>query len=90
MQQNLLAKPKQKAKASHDQYDDRHISPRIVGVYRDDDFAAAIALLTNGKAGGEGWAEIRALDDGAEAFVDIDQGRAHPRLSFQIFEREPK
>ena len=48
--------------------------------YRDDDFAAAIALLTSGKAGGEGWVEIRGLDDGAEAFVDIDQGRAPPKI----------
>ena len=48
--------------------------------YRDDDFAAAIALLTSGKADGEGWVEIRGLDDGAEAFVDIDQGRAPPKI----------
>jgi len=48
--------------------------------YRDDDFAAAIALLTSGRVSGEGWAEIRPLDDGAEAFLDIDQGRAPPKI----------
>ena len=48
--------------------------------YRDDDFARAIDLLTSGEVSGEGWAEIRQLDDGAEAFIDIDQGRAPPKI----------
>ncbi|MGC6454761.1 MAG: alcohol dehydrogenase catalytic domain-containing protein [Candidatus Puniceispirillaceae bacterium] len=48
--------------------------------YRDEDFAEALALLTSGKVSGEGWAEIRPLDDGAEAFIDIDQGRAPPKI----------
>ena len=48
--------------------------------YRDDDFAMAIELLTSGQVSGEGWAEIRHLDDGADAFIDIDQGRAPPKI----------
>ena len=48
--------------------------------YRDDDFAEALALLTRGKVSGDGWAEIRPLDDGADAFIDIDQGRAPPKI----------
>ena len=40
----------------------------------------AIDLLTSGQVSGEGWAEIRPLDDGADAFIDIDQGRAPPKI----------
>jgi len=36
--------------------------------------------LTGGKVTGEGWTEIRPLDDGAQAFIDIDQGRAPPKI----------
>ena len=48
--------------------------------YRLDDFAEAVSLLTSGKVDGDGWTEIRSLDDGAEAFLDIDQGRAAPKI----------
>ena len=48
--------------------------------YRHEDFAAALALLTEGKVTGAGWTEIRPLDEGAEAFIDIDQGRAPPKI----------
>ena len=48
--------------------------------YRHQDFATALKLLTDGKVTGEGWTEIRPLDDGAQAFVDIDQGRAQPKI----------
>jgi len=48
--------------------------------YRDDDFAAALALLTEGRVSGEGWTEIRPLDAGPQAFVDIDTGRAPPKI----------
>ena len=48
--------------------------------YRHQDFATALKLLTDGKVTGEGWTEIRPLDDGAQAFVDIDQGRAPPKI----------
>ena len=29
---------------------------------------------------GEGWTEIRPLGDGAQAFIDIDQGRAPQKI----------
>ena len=48
--------------------------------YRHEDFASAISLLTDGKVTGAGWTEIRPLDAGAEAFIDIDQGRAPPKI----------
>jgi threonine dehydrogenase-like Zn-dependent dehydrogenase len=48
--------------------------------YRHQDFATALDLLTGGKVTGEGWTEIRPLDDGAQAFIDIDQGRAPPKI----------
>ncbi len=48
--------------------------------YRHQDFARALELLADGKVTGEGWTEIRPLDDGAQAFIDIDQGRAPPKI----------
>ena len=48
--------------------------------YRHQDFATALGLLTGGKVTGEGWTEIRPLDDGKQAFIDIDQGRAPPKI----------
>ena len=48
--------------------------------YRHQDFATALDLLTGGKVTGEGWTEIRPLDDGKQAFIDIDQGRAPPKI----------
>ena len=48
--------------------------------YRHQDFATALDLLTGGKVTGEGWTEIRPLDDGTQAFIDIDQGRAPPKI----------
>ena len=47
---------------------------------RHQDFATALDLLTGGKVTGEGWTEIRPLDDGKQAFIDIDQGRAPPKI----------
>ena len=32
------------------------------------------------KVTGEGWAEIRPLDEGAESFQDIHDGRAAPKI----------
>ena len=48
--------------------------------YRQQDFATALKLLIDGKVTGEGWTEIRPLDDGAHAFVDIDQDRAPSKI----------
>jgi threonine dehydrogenase-like Zn-dependent dehydrogenase len=51
--------------------------------YRKDDFAEALALLTSGKVSGKGWAEIRHLDEGAQSFLDIHQGKAPPKIILQ-------
>ena len=48
--------------------------------YRAEDFTEALALLTSAKVTGEGWAEIRPLDEGAESFQDIHDGRAAPKI----------
>ena len=48
--------------------------------YRPDDFAEALRLLTEGAVSGAGWAEIRDLDAGAQAFMDIHQGHAPPKI----------
>jgi len=48
--------------------------------YRRDDFAEALTLLSDGVISGAGWAEIRALDDGAAAFIDIHEGRAPAKI----------
>ena len=52
--------------------------------YRNDDFSEALSLLANGSISGKGWAEIRPLDAGAAAFVDIDQGKAPPKIILEI------
>ena len=51
--------------------------------YRNSDFAEALALLSEGKITGRGWAEIRPLDDGAQSFVDIHEGNAPPKIILQ-------
>ncbi len=48
--------------------------------YRVEDFAEALALLTSGKVTGDGWTDIRPLDDGAASFQDIHDGRAAPKI----------
>ena len=48
--------------------------------YRAEDFSEALALLTSRRVTGEGWVEIRPLDDGATSFQDIHDGRAAPKI----------
>jgi 2-desacetyl-2-hydroxyethyl bacteriochlorophyllide A dehydrogenase len=48
--------------------------------YRRNDFAEALRLLADGIIRGAGWAEIRALDDGPAAFVDIHEGKAPAKI----------
>ncbi|MEC7763632.1 MAG: FAD-dependent oxidoreductase [Pseudomonadota bacterium] len=43
--------------------------------YSVQDFRHAIDLLANGALGTLNWVETRALDDGSQAFADIDAGR---------------
>lgn len=52
--------------------------------YSDADFAEALDLLESGRITGAGWAEIRPLADGPRSFVDIDQGRAPPKIILEI------
>jgi 2-desacetyl-2-hydroxyethyl bacteriochlorophyllide A dehydrogenase len=58
----------------------QEISFRGTYCYRRDDFAEALRLLAEGVISGAGWAEIRPLDDGAAAFVDIHEGRAPAKI----------
>jgi threonine dehydrogenase-like Zn-dependent dehydrogenase len=48
--------------------------------YRDSDFALAVDLLVNKTITGAGWTEVRAIEDGPQAFIDIDEGRAGPKI----------
>ena len=48
--------------------------------YRDSDFQLAVDLLVNKTITGAGWTELRALKDGPQAFIDIDEGRAGPKI----------
>ena len=48
--------------------------------YRPHDFSKALCLLTAGAVNGDGWTEIRDLQTGAQAFVDIHQGKAPPKI----------
>jgi len=48
--------------------------------YTDADFQLAVDLLVNQTIAGTGWTELRALKDGPQAFIDIDEGRAGPKI----------
>lgn len=48
--------------------------------YTPDDFAEALAMLTDGRVSGAGWTDLRPLDDGAAAFIDIHEGQAAPKI----------
>ena len=48
--------------------------------YTDDDFRLAVDLLLSKAVTGAGWTEVRALKDGPQAFIDIDEGRAGPKI----------
>jgi len=61
----------------------QEISFRGTYCYRRNDFAEALRLLADGIISGTGWAEIRGLDDGASAFVDIHEGRAPAKIILQ-------
>jgi len=39
-----------------------------------------VDLLVNKTITGAGWTEVRAMADGPQAFKDIDQGRAGPKI----------
>ena len=48
--------------------------------YRLEDFAEALALLGSGRVSGDGWTDVRPLDEGAAAFLDIHEDRAAPKI----------
>lgn len=61
-------------------YDIRRITLQEICVtgsycYTPQDFADALAALGQGALGGLGWVETRTLDDGPQAFADLDAGR---------------
>jgi threonine dehydrogenase-like Zn-dependent dehydrogenase len=63
-----------------DGYDIRRITLQEITVtgsycYTPDDFAAALAVLAEGRLGRLGWVETRPLAEGAQAFADLDAGR---------------
>ncbi|MGI9363803.1 MAG: alcohol dehydrogenase catalytic domain-containing protein [Rhizobiaceae bacterium] len=44
------------------------------------DFAAALKLLTRGLIQNRAWIEIRPLEQGAQSFMDIHEGKAPPKI----------
>ena len=48
--------------------------------YRNSDFEEALALLDAGAIESGGWTEIRPLDDGADAFLAVHEGRAPAKI----------
>ncbi len=52
--------------------------------YSRSEFAEAVQLLEDGSITGSGWTEIRDLDDGASAFIDIHTGKAPPKIILRM------
>jgi len=52
--------------------------------YTNNDFAEALALLHSGQIKGDGWCELRALEGGAQAFMDIHDGTALPKIILSV------
>ena len=52
--------------------------------YRKAEFAEAVRLLEAGIITGDGWAEVRDLDRGAQSFIDIHEGNAPPKIILDI------
>ena len=50
--------------------------------YRNSDFEESLALLDGGAVDPSGWMEFRPLDDGAEAFHAVHEGRAPAKIVF--------
>lgn len=47
------------------------------------DFQAALQLLADGDISRQGWSDIRPLDQGAGAFMDVHNGTAPPKIILQ-------
>lgn len=52
--------------------------------YTQKDFQSALDLLANGHITGQGWTELRPLDDGAISFEDIHTGKAPPKIILEM------
>lgn len=50
------------------------------------DFAAALKLLTRGLVTNHEWIEVRPLEQGAQSFVDIHEGKAPPKVILSMVE----
>lgn len=52
--------------------------------YTRKDFQAALDMLADGRISGNGWAELRKLEDGVQSFLDIHNGAAPPKIILEI------
>ena len=52
--------------------------------YSVSDFAEALALLEEGHITGDGWSEVRSLDEGQRSFMDIHEGKAPPKIILEM------
>ena len=48
--------------------------------YSEADFAEAVGLLEDGHITGDGWCDVRPLSVGQQAFMDIHEGHAPPKI----------
>lgn len=48
------------------------------------DFSAALKLLSRGLVQNRDWIEVRPLDEGAQGFVDIHEGKAPPKIILRM------
>ncbi|MGC6517642.1 MAG: alcohol dehydrogenase catalytic domain-containing protein [Candidatus Puniceispirillaceae bacterium] len=48
--------------------------------YNEADFAEAVSLLESGHITGDGWCDVRPLKVGQQAFMDIHEGNAPPKI----------
>lgn len=53
--------------------------------YRVTDFERALELLAQGVVTGSGWTEFRPLESGVQAFEDIHNGKAGPKIILETF-----
>ena len=52
--------------------------------YRKTDFAEAVRLLETGAVTSDGWSDVRSLADGVQAFNDIHNGNAPPKIILDV------
>ena len=48
------------------------------------DFAESVALLEAGHISADGWSEVRPLQVGQQAFMDIHEGKAPPKIILEM------